>query len=883
MTVFDITSNDARARLAATPPPGDYEPFPEADLDQSIVERFEQMVRHHGPDDAVRTDRTSCTYDELNAATNRVAHAVLAATDDSDDPVVVLVAGDISPVVATFGVLKAGKIYVPLDPGPVGKLVDVVNDAGARVIVTQSDDLEMAKAVAERTDAAVIDIEDLGDGADSDPSIHVSPDSISRILYTSGSTGTPKGVTRSHREVLAVARGLVERFKIAPSDRIGMLGPVTFSGSASDMFLALLTGACLLPFDVKRRGLTRMRGWLRYDMPTSFYVVPSLFRSFIRTLPDDIVFASVRHIRFGAEPLYRADFDAFRRHFCPESVATNSLGSTEVGVFARFFMDGQTKIETEDVPSGYEAEVGAVTLVDDDGKPVPDGTPGNIRVRTKTTARYWNAPALNAESFIDGPDGEVLYRTGDRAVIDEDGCLHYLGREDRLVKVRGNRVETGEVELVIHEMPGVLDVAVKGHTDADNDTRLIAYVVTERKSGPKSSDVRAFATDRLASHAVPAQFVLLAELPRTARGKLDWDALPDPEEAPSSGSGDPMDHLERTLVAIWQRQLKVTKVGVHDDFFDLGGSSIEALAMFSAVAEETSYDLAPTVLINAPTIRQLADLMRVGAGGRHQDSLIVLRPSGIRTPVAAVHGGGGGIFFARGMVGHIHPDRPVFGLQAKGFDGVPGRYRSIEDIAAGYIAELQTAVPQGPYAIVGLSFGGLVAWEMGQQLTRAGETVTMVGLLDTKPRRRMSGEVRAAIEGMAVGATSPTSKVRRYAAAPWRKMRRMMIQCAIGLLLALKRPLPDKFKLRGNYFWRIHAKAAHAYQVEPYAGRVAIISEHGATSVHEELWGPLVTGVLTVHEVAGSHLDLDKEPHLGLVVAGLEKSLQEAEQTVRRS
>ena len=349
-----------------------------------------------------------------------------------------------------------------------------------------------------------------------------------------------------------------------------------------------------------------------------------------------------------------------------------------------------------------------VRLVDEHDEDVAVGEIGEALVRTTSRAQYWKSPADDARKFVAGEDGSVTYRTGDRVRRDEHGYLHYLGRTDRLVKIRGNQVEPGHVELSLREMPGIHEVAVTGTAASDGTTRLVAYMVPQSWPGLRDEEMRAFAADRLAAYAIPSRFIVVRVLPRTARGKLDWDALPEPEfggVVSASADDTTPDDLEAQIIEVWKTELELAAVGLHEDFFDLGGTSIDALSMFSSLTDTIGHDLAPTILLHASTVHDLAAVIRSGAGARTQESLVPIRPLGSRTPLICVHGGGGGIFFVRNMVEHFDPERPVYALQAAGFAGKPPPYRPVEEMASRYVDELRIVQPHGPYALTGLSFG----------------------------------------------------------------------------------------------------------------------------------------------------------------------------------
>jgi acetoacetyl-CoA synthetase len=226
------------------------------------------------------------------------------------------------------------------------------------------------------------------------------------------------------------------------------------------------------------------------------------------------------------------------------------------------------------------------------------------------------------------------------------------------------------------------------------------------------------------------------------------------------------------------------------------------------------------------------------------------------------------------MLPHFEPGRPIYAMQASGFDGVAAPYRPIEAMAALYVAELVAAHPEGPYAVAGMSFGGLIAWEMADQLVTVGHEVALVGVLGTKPRSRMTPETCRMIDQLTVGSARKMSPTKRIVTAPYRKLRRFALRAVLAVLVRLGRPLPDAFKLRGNHYWNIHSRAAAVYTASSISPPVRVIAEQGSTAVHQEIWTDLAPGGLSIHEVATSHLELVVEPHVGDTVGGLDRALR---------
>jgi hypothetical protein len=344
------------------------------------------------------------------------------------------------------------------------------------------------------------------------------------------------------------------------------------------MLQALLNGAALFPFDIEAEGLTALRNWIRDEEITVYHSVPAVFRSLVKTFGGRERFPLVRHVRLGGDTIRREDVELFQRHFEPPCRLRIGYSCTEAGVITCHFIDTATPIGEGAVPVGRVVEEVSVRLLDESDREVAAGEAGEITVRSRHLALgYWRREELTRERFRPDPDGgpERIFSTGDLGRFRPDGLLVHLGRKDFQVKVRGFRIETGEVEAALRTLPGVEDAAVAAPTDASGERHLVGYLVWK---GPALSAraVRAALLKTLPDQMVPAAYVTLPRLPLTARGKVDIKALPPP---PSDGGGDPgsevlgpRNDLERQLAEIWARLLKRERVDIRSDFFEMGGT-----------------------------------------------------------------------------------------------------------------------------------------------------------------------------------------------------------------------------------------------------------------------------------------------------------------------
>ncbi len=413
----------------------------------------------------------------------------------------------------------------------------------------------------------------------------------------------------------------------------------------------------------------------------------------------------------------------------------NMYGPTETTIWSSTYELGDEDwSDTEAVPIGRP--IGNTTFYVLDGRlrPVPVGIVGELFIGGEGVARgYLDRPELNAERFLPDPfdtrPGGRLYRTGDLVRYREDGVLEYVGRADHQVKLRGYRIELGEIEAALSAHPAVRESAVVLRGDGDQ-ARLVAYVVARNGSRPSGRELRGYLEERLPEHMIPAQIELLEDLPRTPNQKVDRRALPEPRRVAEGEQVGPRDEIERSLVEIWERELRVEPIGIDEDFFQLGGHSLLAMRVFTQIERRLGRRLPLATLFTAPTVRRLAEILRQESWSPEWAALVAIQPQGSRPPFFCIHSHGGHVLLYHDLARHLGPDQPFYGLQAIGLDGRHPPYRRIEDMARHYIQEMRSVQPHGPYFLGGDCLGGTVAYEVARQLHEQGEEVALVAMFD---------------------------------------------------------------------------------------------------------------------------------------------------------
>ena len=844
--------------------------------DGTLAGRFERQAALTPDNIAVVMDEGSVSYRGLDTMAGRIA-AGLGRMRDTHRPVALMLPEGPLLYAAMLAAAKANRIFVPLElTTPESWLSNIVSNSGIAHILTDRSTFAAAEKLA-GPDVTVLAAEDLQRNADSQLCASSASDSApAYVIYTSGSTGRPKGVAISNRGALHRVLTRTERSRIKPGDRLAHLRSSGFVAGITNVFATLLNGATVLPFDVSKYGFRKLASWLVAQEITSFTITSSLLRTWLASLPEDCKFPKLRVVAVGSEPLYAADLACIAQHLVGDWLLVHSCGTTETGAFASGVFGPKSSIEQGILPVGKTLPGYEVLLEKEDRSIAASGEVGEIIVKSAFLALgYWKEPALTASAFLAEGDA-CIYRTGDLGRWRKDGNLEHLGRKDRKVKLRGYTIELYEVECGLLAIAGIRDAVVILHKDDPENSRLVAYVAASKDiANPTGQWLRSELAKRLPLYMVPADIVFLDALPLTGRGKVDRSALPpppDPAENRCKASRGPSGEREHRLAAIWQEVLKIPNIGADDDFYELGGTSLQALLIFARIATTFGRDFPPTRMIQAATIARQAELLLGDSGASAAQTLVPFRTEGSAAPLFIVHGVFGDIMFGRELVRGLKSDRPVYGVQPPPLDGTHLVPRKMEDIAAAYLAEIRKVQPNGPYFLAGYSFGGTAALEMAQQLTRAGERVAFLGMIDTDydGRYEVAGE-------------QAVSRIARH----MHQMRRQNMLAYLGkrvlntlgyyaamaretaqqlpneLRSLFGRPIP--YEERAPCYRRIYLRASFRYTPRPYPGSIAICARKGAAEWHRERWRPIALGGLTVRETPANHFDIVWPPYSTMV------------------
>ncbi|MCX7362310.1 MAG: AMP-binding protein, partial [Alphaproteobacteria bacterium] len=551
-------------------------------------------------------------------------------------------------------------------------------------------------------------------------SARITPPDAAYVIYTSGSTGQPKGVVIGHRSIAHHCQTMRDHYRLRPKDKALHFASMSVDASLEQILPALLAGATVVLRPERLWSAAEFRGEVAVLGLTAIDVSPSyLHELLLDTERADgwMAFDPLRIVTIGGEALMPETLALWRASpLSGRCRLVNAYGPTETTVTS-LMCDLAEEVSIGKPLPGERAHV-----LDTYGQLCPVGVVGELHIGGAGLALgYLDQPELTRQKFIDDPltPGARLYRTGDRARLREDGAIDFLGRLDQQVKVRGFRVECGEVEAALRRLEGIADAVVLLRGD-----RLIAFVAPEVEG-----DLKGALAETLPDYMIPTTIRPLPELPLTPGGKADRAALRqlDPVAA-TAGAVEPRSETERRLRDIWRQVLAVERIGIHDNFFDLGGHSLLAVRLMSLVHERFGGELPLSSLFEAPDIARQAVLLDQGGGA--WSPLVCLQPKGTKPPLFCVHAVAGDLLAYRALARHLGEERPFYGLRAPGIasGAHPG---TIEGLATLYLGAIRAVQPAGPYRLAGWSMGGLIAYEMARQLQQAGERVASLALIDS--------------------------------------------------------------------------------------------------------------------------------------------------------
>jgi len=875
---------------------------------RTLQEWFECQVEETPDATALTFEGTHLSYRELNCRANQLAHYLNGLGVGPDVLVGLYIDRSLEMVVGILGVMKAGGAYLPMDPAyPKDRVFFMLQDANAPVLLTQAKFMtelpeHKAKVVCLDKDTALLMRE-----PDSNPPRNSTPDNLAYVIYTSGSTGKPKGVLVTQYNVVRLLQATDHWFHFNGQDVWTFFHSHAFDFSVWELWGALLYGGRLVvvPY-VTSRSPEEFYDLLVSEQVTVLNQTPSAFKQLIQTkaMLDAGKHIALRYVIFGGEALEMQSLKPwFDRHGDRHPLLVNMYGITETTVHVTY-----RPLTAADIKSGSIIGVPIpdlqVYLLDSYQQPVPIGVIGEIYVGGAGVAQgYLNRDELTRNRFL--PDtfqsrpGGFLYRSGDLARYLPNRDIEYFGRIDDQVKIRGFRIELGEIEAVLGRHATVRQCVVVARDDRTGDKILVAYFEHASGSVPEVGDLRAHMKKALPDYMIPSAFVPMEKMPLTPNGKIDRKALPSVDDRRIVIKREyvaPRDPFDQALAQIWAKILKVRRVGLHDNFFELGGHSILAVRIIVEIEKLYKKRLPLAILLQAPTINDLAEVLRKDNSKPSWSSLVPIRPGGSKPPLFLMHSHGGNVLEYFPLANHLDADQPVYALQARGLDGHIPKGQSIEEMAAFYLKEVRSLQPEGPYYLGGFCFGGLMALEAAQQLKTAGEDVGLVVIIQTihpafsdfAPditlfRRRWYGVTkRVDLERENLSYRGPNYIFERS--------RRLWDIARVRTAMVIDRSLSNstrqgKPKSMAYILESLgieHDKAYGKYLPGPYSGDVLIFRARkqlrGLMADWHMGWRDVVHGNLNVFEVPGHQQNLLIEPNVLLLAEELTARLNAAQE-----
>jgi amino acid adenylation domain-containing protein len=817
---------------------------------------------------AVEFREQRLTYAQLDARANQLAHYLLGLGVGPEVLVGICVERSLEMVVGLLGILKAGGAYVPIDPAyPAERQQYMLTNSQAPVVVTQ----ETLRGQLPLGEASVVcvdsDFSKIAAMPDEAPAVMADPGQLAYVIYTSGSTGKPKGVQIPHRALVNFLLTMQQAPGLTADDVLVAVTTLSFDIAGLELYLPLITRARVVIAPAETSSDPRaLAGLLQQSGATVMQATPTTWRMLASSGWNG-----------GTQLKGLCGGEALPAALADQLVGLgvelwNMYGPTETTIWSTC----SRVRKGEPITIGRPIANTSLYILDTRMNPVPVGVVGELWIGGDGVARgYRGRPDLTEERFVADPfartSGAGMYRTGDLARYRADGNVEYLGRIDHQVKLRGFRIELGEIETALSSHPAVANAVVVPR-GSGGEAELAAYVIPQGVPVAAAA-LRQFLAQKLPAYMVPSTVTILEALPLTANGKVDRQALPEPTRLRSDQRElvPPRTALETKLAAIWERELGINPIGVTDNFFDLGVTSIVAASLFAAIEHDLGDNLQLGAIFRAPTVEALANLLEAGDTQSRWTSLVPIQPAGSRAPIFCVHGGAGTILHLEPLARRLGRDQPFYGLQSRGLYGGVVPPATVEDMASHYLSEMRQVHLGGPWRLGGYCFGAIVAFEIAQRLVATGEEVELLvmfngpspvwirkwGWYGNQGSKRVSMPAPARLPRKQRLA-SFLARVRRALREP-RRFRSALVwyswhrggQRRARIALAFRRPLPEQ--LREAYFLNLHAKAERAYDTQPYNGDLLVFYGEGLYEDPELGWGGLATGEIRTYAVPGNH------------------------------
>ena len=726
--------------------------------------------------------------------------------------------------------------------------------------------------------------------------IGITPENLAYIIYTSGSMGQPKGVMVPHRAINRLV--LNNRYaKFEASDRVAFASNPAFDATTMEVWAPLLNGGSIVVIDQSvLLDAAKFGETLKRQAVNILWLTVGLFNQYADALAEQ--FSGLRYLIVGGDALDPRVIGRVIYGNRPQHLL-NGYGPTETTTFAITHEVNAVAEKARSIPIGRPIANTRAYILGEQGEPMPIGVAGELYIGGEGLARgYLNRTELTAERFVPDPfsteAGARIYKTGDLARWQADGNIDFVGRNDNQVKIRGFRIELGEIEARLAEHPEVLDAVVLAREDTLGEKRLVAYVVADqeareddsgnKKAGLWISELREHLLGKLPEYMVPSAYVQLKRIPLTPNGKIDRKSLPEPgKDIREQEYVGPRNATEETLCRLWQEVLRRECVGIHDNFFNIGGHSLLAVQVISRIKQAFTVEMPLSVLFVAPTVARMAE--HIAAMNEPDQSpsspvLVSIQPHGSRPPFFCVHAVGGQVISYAELSHELGLEQPFYGLQSPPANYFPESGVSIEQLATLYNQEIRSVQPRGPYLLSGWSMGGLVAWEMAHQLRKEGEIISLLALIDTAPPPKyresedrddeISMLARFAMDMSRLVGRDPGPLVEQFLQADEQDQWKMVQETLTNYgVLAPKTAHAEMADLLEAYTRNF--RAMNNYSLHPSDQAVVYFRASETPERFSKLWTKWSGGGIQFHLVPGDHFTMLKRPNVHIIAEELER------------
>ncbi|MGE7391192.1 amino acid adenylation domain-containing protein, partial [Streptomyces sp. NPDC004126] len=848
---------------------------------ETLSEAFRAQVARTPDATALVFEDTRLSYAELEERASRLSRRLVEQGVGPGKLVAVALPRSLDLITAIYAVVLAGAAYLPLDPDyPQDRIGHMLEDADPVCLLTVAELSGLTGRLPHGTCRLFLDDPDLfaagpdtgrglavphaGHVGEGEPPRSPSPADPAYVIYTSGSTGRPKGVVVSHGAIMNRLRWMQSRYRLEADDRVLQKTPSSFDVSVWEFFWPLIEGAALVVARPEgHKDPAYLAKVIQEQSITTVHFVPSMLSAFL------------------AEPA-ATECDRLRRLLCsgealPEETANRCLSLLPNSELHNLYGPTETAVDVTSWQCAPDAPRGPVPIgrpvwntrlyvLEASLRPAPVGVVGELYVAGSQLAEgYLGRPGLTAERFVASPfgtPGERMYRTGDLVRRRADGVLEYAGRVDDQVKIRGSRVEPAEIEAALAQHATVRQAAVVARDDHRGEKRLVAHVVVEEGQQFDAGELRRSLSDALPPYMVPAAFLETGALPVTPSGKLNRAVLPAPHFSVDQDGRGPRTARERLLCGLFAEALGLESVGIDDDFFNLGGHSLLAARLISRIRATLRPDVGMRLLFQAPTVAELADRMNSDSQEESFPTLLPLRATGSAPPLFCIHPAAGISWVYSGLLQHLPSHRPVYGLQARtlrSFDETSPA--NAEEMVREYVEAIRSVQQEGPYHLLGWSFGGLVAHGIATRLQADGQEVRNLTLLDAYPAN--SGEIPVltyddpdltAMVVASLGESGTAALVADFGDAG---------------IKAVTRTFADNVNAQG-------ALPTRVFEGDMLLFTASARGQEGSGT--PDLWKPFVNGHIEVHAIDATHGAMTGQPALAVIGPLLSERLKPADQ-----